>query len=49
VECWTLCGKADNLVSASDKACRCKGDIKVEREIPAPEEKPVEIFDWLLK
>jgi hypothetical protein len=46
VECWTLCGKGDSLVSVSDSVCVCKGGYRVYP--PIPEEKPFSPFSFLL-
>ena len=49
VECWTLCGKADNLTAVSDVSCLCRNGVRVERDEPKPEIKTFEMFDWLIK
>lgn len=49
VECWTLCGKADNLAAASELSCLCRNGMKVERDEPKPEIKTFEMFEWLIK
>jgi len=49
VECWTLCGKADNLTAASDQTCLCRNGVRIERDDPKPETKTLELFDWLIK
>ena len=49
VECWIMCGKGDNLIEASNVECTCRGGYKTRKEEPKPEEKPLELFDWLMK